>query len=145
MDAKELLKRTEAGSINWLISRDKNTLITVGELTGFVVVVQKIPGQGCGRTIGCYDETYAMTFFGFGEGAGATEKNRHCPSNYDSSWPELPVMDLYDVVTDGKKRRRRPAHCCGASDFGVGLDGLNDVCPACEEERKKFAAGFGGH
>jgi hypothetical protein len=124
---QELLPQTEAGNLNWRISPELNTLISTGP--GFIAVVSRIRNQGCGRTIGCHDEGYTLTFFT--EAGGCVVKSDHyCPSRYDSSWPELPAMDLYDIITAGEKRRRRPAHCCGASGFGA----MGDICPACEDE-----------
>jgi len=36
-----------------------------------------------------------------------------------------------------KREDAKPVHVCGAQGFGVGIDGLNDVCPRCEINRSE--------
>lgn len=123
----EFLKLTNFGYIGWQVSVDKSTILGNGD--GFTVLVQRIDGRVCGRISGCSDQDYVLTVFG--KGARWPYAERHCPSRYNSDSEDLHIMNLYDVVVFGKKREKRPAHVCGLTGFGVGLDGLGDVCPAC--------------
>jgi len=42
-----------------------------------------------------------------------------------------PIMDLFDIISVGEKRRMPPSHVCGLQGFGLDA---SDRCPACEEE-----------
>ena len=57
----------------------------------------------------------------------------HESRNYDdfaAMLGKFPIMDLYDLATEGVRRRARIRHMCGLSGFGES----GDRCPACENE-----------
>lgn len=111
-----LIKQTQARKISW-ISHRKNLFICVAENLVFALWKS--------------DRTYDLTI--------ADDKKLLVElfdnyNDYDNRSRRRPVIDLYDIITAGKRREVPLAHVCGSQGFGWGI---SDSCPACEAEHAK--------
>lgn len=128
--ADKLIGLTRAGGISWVVSDEKD--VVVGEAEWFRFVIYKTRGgsDGYGNPSFLYT---LVVFDGQKEVLRERARQGDWQGPYNSSSRRLPVMDLYDIVIEGKLRRVPPAHVCGAQGFGMGY---GDVCPACEERKR---------
>ncbi len=124
--ADKLIKATKYGNISWTVSDEKDMLIGEAESFKFVVCEARSGRDKYGNPA----FSYTLTVF---DGSKQIIKERDQKGDwrgpYNDSSRRLPVMDLFDVVINGKIRRVPPAHVCGAQGFGMGY---GDRCPACE-------------
>ena len=128
--ADELITLTESKTFAW---RKGSNELTLAHIEEFDVVLQERRWSNPIRRI--EGTTYHLYIF------DQKEELLHCASDCDertytdsSMTSRLPIMDLYDVVTTGKRREAPPAHVCGLA----GYDPMRDPpCPACEAARER--------
>ena len=93
----------------------------------FIFVVQRLHGSYYSRYSG--GKTYDYLFTVFENRKEIFSLRSFCDeASYDSHSFRIPMMDLYDVVINGAKRKPRTAHVCGLQGFNPML---GDKCPAC--------------
>ena len=114
---KEELEWSIAGSKDFALVVDGNE----------VFVIQRLPGSYSSR---CYGgKTYDYLFTIFKNRKEIFSLRNFCDgASYDSHSFRIPMMDLYDVVVLGEKRKPPTAHVCGLQGFNSML---GDTCPAC--------------
>ena len=128
---KELISLVEQGKLKKLVSEEKD-LVFLWERLGSetFVVMQKLRGSCGSRYAGGKTYDYKLTIFSL-DGKEILSLTDFCDEScYDSRSYLIPIMDLYDVLVFGKKRKPPTAHDCGLSGFNPHL---GDSCPACEE------------
>ena len=117
--SKEKLEWSVADSKDFALSADGN----------FIFVVQRLRGSYSSRYIGNKTYDYLLTVFE-GKKEIFSLKNFCDEGNYDSNSYRIPMMDLYDIVVSGKRKKRKcpSAHVCGSQGYNPML---GDSCPAC--------------
>lgn len=110
----------------WAISDSKDFAFSVNGYLTFVI--QRLPGSCSSTRYG--GKTYHYLFVVFEDKKEIFSLRNFCDeATYDSNSFRIPVMDLYDVVVAGEKRKPRTAHVCGSQGFNPML---GDSCPACK-------------
>lgn len=129
--ADELIKSTQTGDLKWVISRSNN-LAVCSKGCWMLAIVREGNNNFSSRYIDGTVDCYVLTVFK--EGSEIMSFKDSCDNAcYDSNSRRLPVMDLYDIITNGKFRKPHTAHVCGLQGFGWSTF---DSCPACEERQK---------
>ena len=74
--------------------------------------------------------SYRYILSGFSGNKEVIQEEDGVENMYNDRSRRQPIMDLYDIVVDGKLRKVPLTHVCGLSGFGQHS---SDSCPACEE------------
>lgn len=111
--------------LEWSIADSKDFALVVDG--GIVFVVQRLPGSHSSHYYG--GKTYDYLFTIFENRKEIFSLKNFCDgASYNSDSFRIPMMDLYDVVIFGEKRKPPTAHVCGLQGFNPML---GDKCPAC--------------
>lgn len=111
--------------VKWAIDDSKDIAIAVNG--NFLFVIQRLRGSYSSRYIGGKTHDYLLIIFE--DEKEIFSLRDFCDhADYNSNSCKIPMLDLYDIVTMGEKRKQPPAHVCGAQGFNPML---GDKCPAC--------------
>lgn len=113
---EELIKLTRDKKIFWRGNQKKDLFVLIGD--NCVVIIRKILSN---EILG--SDTYLLAVFGEGESG---EEINICGYAKPQKF-FLPIVDLWDIVAEGKLRDVSVRHTCGDKDFNSD----KDVCPAC--------------
>jgi hypothetical protein len=120
-----LLECTRKGDITWAIRSDKSLLMGYIDHCTILILARTSGSYGWASTIprlftldvgNDIAHTFSITFSESRALGGGLARR-------------TPLVELYDIITEGKVRERPPKHVCGLS----GYDPMRDeICPACE-------------
>ena len=123
--ADKLLDYFQREKLEWTTSDSKDFSVMVIGI--FTFVIQRLRGSYSSRYFGGKTYDYFLTVFENKKEIFSL-RNFCDEASYDNRSYRIPMMDLYDVVVSGAKRKPPTAHVCGLQGFNPMLD---DKCPAC--------------
>jgi|SRR3989344_3293182 len=123
--ADNLIEHFTKERFEWSVADSKDFALSVDG--NYTFVIQRLRGSYSSRYIGNKTYDYLLTVFE-GKKEIFSLKNFCDEGSYNSLSYRIPVMDLYDIVVSGEKRKCPPAHVCGAQGYNPML---GDSCPAC--------------
>lgn len=123
--ADKLIEYFSQKKLEWNTADSKDIALATDE--NLIVVLQRLPGSYGSRYSLGKTHDYLLTIFE--DKKEVFSLRGFCDEAcYDSLSFRIPMMDLYDTVVAGKKRKQPPAHVCGSQGFNPML---GDTCPAC--------------
>lgn len=123
-----LIELTEKKKVSWIVSGDKKALVCH---SGNLVLFLHESGGGFIRYTTDKTRHYSLRVFDEKQEifSGA---DTYSQTMYDSNSDRMPIMDLWDMATEGKRREILPAHVCGMHGYGAA----GDTCARCEYDRE---------
>ncbi len=123
--ADQMIDYFKNTKVNWHITNSKNLAISF--LNNFVFVIEQRKGIYGSKYYG--NKTFDYVFIIFEDKKEIFSLRNFCDEGtYNTHSFRIPIMDLYDVVVNGEKRKLPVAHVCGLQGFNSAL---GDSCPAC--------------
>jgi len=120
-----LIEHFSKENFEWSVANSKDFALAVNG--NLVFVVQRLRGSYGSRYSGSKTYDYLLTIFE-GKKEIFSLRNFCDEGSFDSHSFRIPLMDLYDIVVVGKKRKPPTAHVCGLQGYNPML---GDSCPAC--------------
>jgi len=123
--ADKLTEYFSQEKFEWSVADSKDFALSAGE--NFIFVIQRLRGSYSSRYSGGKTYDYLLTIFEDKKEIFSW-RNFCDEGSFDSYSFRIPLMDLYDIVVNGAKRKPPTAHVCGLQGYNPMLD---DPCPAC--------------